>query len=44
MIKNDYNQTVGIGIDDELCFSEALKDNTQAFLTFIDDSTGSIRA
>lgn len=37
MIKNDYNQTVGIGIDDELCFSEALKDNTQAFLSFIDE-------
>lgn len=37
MIKNDYNQTVGIGIDDELCFSEALKENTQAFLRFIDE-------
>lgn len=38
MIKNDYNQTTGIGIDREgLCYSEALRKNTADFLDFIDE-------
>lgn len=37
-IKNDYNQTVGIGFEEEeLSLSEALKRNSDAFLKFIDE-------
>lgn len=36
-IKNDYNQTVGIGFDnDDFCMSRALHENTAAFLSIID--------
>lgn len=35
-VKNDYNQTVGIGCDGACCLSEGLLENQRAFLNFID--------
>lgn len=35
-VKNDYNQTVGIGCEGAACLSEGLLENQKAFLKFID--------
>ena len=35
-IKNDYNQTIGIGADDSDSLSEGLRENQETFLEFID--------
>ncbi len=36
-IKNDYNQTIGVGTDGEECMAENLMQNSREFLSFIRD-------
>lgn len=36
-VKNDYNNTIGLGCDDSSCLSEGLRASQEAFLSLIDE-------